>query len=120
MRARLSAAVGVALAVGLAAFYLTRPGAQPLVPPGGGGAGAPEAPDAIRTEEVQTILAADAIRAIDDPRFMTPARAGFVPSNAPVLGVSIDGVAHAYLLGLMSQHEIVNDQLRGRNIAVTW
>lgn len=113
------AAVGVALLVGLAAFYLTRPGAQPLVPPGGG-AGAPGAPDPIRSDEAQTIIGPDAISAIDDPRFMTPDRARFVPSNAPVIGVAIGGVAHAYLLGLMSQHEIVNDQLGGRSIAVTW
>lgn len=118
MRARLIAAIGVALAVGIAAFYLTRPGAQPLVPPGGGAA--PGAPDPIRSEEAQTILGPDSIRAIDDPRFMTPDKARFVPANAPVMGVSIGGEAHAYLLGLMSQHEIVNDRLGGRNIAVTW
>jgi len=114
------AAVGAALVVGFAAFYLTRPGAQPLVPPGSGGAGAPGAPDPIRSDEAQTILGPDAIRAIDDPRFMMPDKARFVPSNAPVMGVVIGGQAHAYLLGLMSQHEIVNDRLGGRNIAVTW
>ena len=119
MRARLVAAVGVALAIGLAAFYLSRPGAQPLVSPGGG-PGAPGAPDPIRSDEVQTILGPDAIRAIDDPRFMTPGKARFVPSNAPVMGVVIGGEAHAYLLGVMSQHEIVNDRLGGRSIAVTW
>ena len=119
MRARLLAAVGVAVAIGLAAFYLTRSGAQPLVPPGGG-PGAPGAPDPIRADEAQTILGPDAIRAIDDPRFMTPDKARFVPSNAPVMGVVIAGQAHAYLLGLMSQHEIVNDRLGGRSIAVTW
>jgi hypothetical protein len=121
VRARLIAAVGVALAVGLAALYITRPGALPLPSIGPGGtAGAPGAPDPIRSDEAQTILGPDAIRAIDDPRFMSPDKARFVPSNAPVMGVSVGGEAHAYLLGLMSQHEIVNDQLGGRNIAVTW
>jgi len=119
VRARLLAAVEVALAIGLAAFYLTRAGAQPLVP-AGGGPGATGAPDPIRSDEAQTILGPDAIRAIDDPRFMTPDKARFVPSNAPVIGVVIGGEAHAYLLGLMSQHEIVNDRLGGRSIAVTW
>ncbi len=120
MRAGVIAAVGVALVVGLAAFYITRPGAQPLVPPGGGAPGAPGAPDPIRGDEAQGILGPDAIRAIDDPRFMTPDKARFVPSNTPVMGVFIGGEAHAYLLGQMSQHEIVNDRLGGRNIAVTW
>lgn len=120
MRARLIAAVGVALVVGLAALYVTRPGAGPIPPLGGGAAGAPGAPDPIRSDEAQTILGPDAIRSIDEPRFMTPDKARFVPSNAPVLGMVIGGDAHAYLLGLMSRHEIVNDQLGGRNIAVTW
>ncbi len=121
MRTRLIAAVGVALAVGLAALYITRPGALPVPSIGpGGSAATPGTPDPIRSDEAQTILGPDAIRAIDDPRFMSADKARFVPSNATVMGVSVGGEAHAYLLGLMSQHEIVNDQLGGRNIAVTW
>ncbi len=37
-----------------------------------------------------------------------------------VLGVSINGDHRAYSTGLLSGHEIVNDTVGGRPIAVTW
>jgi hypothetical protein len=121
VKARLVAAIGVAFVVGLATFYFTRPGSVSEHPPGGGGAtGAPGVAAPIRSGEAQTILAPDAIQGIDEPRFLTPDKARFVPATAAVIGVSIGGEAHAYLIGLLSRHEIVNDRVGGRNIAVTW
>jgi len=75
------------------------------------------------TEEYQiiTLLPRDAIPAIDDPVFLTAeeADAEYTPDEL-VLGVNIDGDARAYSTGLLSRHEIVNDTVGGRKIAVTW
>ena len=37
-----------------------------------------------------------------------------------VIGVSVDGEHHAYGVAYLSSHEVVNDVLGGRPIAVTW
>ena len=37
-----------------------------------------------------------------------------------VIGVEIDGDARAYSIPYLSGHEIVNDTVAGRKIAVTW
>jgi len=75
------------------------------------------------TEEYQivTLLPRDAIPAIDDPIFLTAEEADeeYAPDEL-VLGVNIDGDARAYSTGLLSRHEIVNDTVGGRKIAVTW
>jgi hypothetical protein len=72
-------------------------------------------------EEMVTLLPRDAIRSIDNPRFYTAEEADseYDPQEL-VLGVVIDGQARAYSTGLLSSHEIVNDQISGHPIAVTW
>lgn len=71
--------------------------------------------------DIVTLLPPDAIPAIYDPTFLSPAEAA--QSYAPdelVLGVEINGDARAYSLPFLSGHEIVNDTVGGRPIAVTW
>jgi hypothetical protein len=74
-----------------------------------------------RTLEIVTLLSPDAIPAIDKPRLYSAAEADkeYAPEER-VLGVSIGGESRAYSTGLLSRHEIVNDVLGGRKIAVTW
>jgi hypothetical protein len=71
--------------------------------------------------EIVTLLPRDAIPAIDDPRFygVSEADQEYDPKEF-VLGVELDGEARAYSISLLSQHEIVNDTVAGRPIAVTW
>lgn len=71
--------------------------------------------------EIVTLLPPDAIPAIDNPRFITAEEADrqLVLSDL-VIGVSIDGEHRAYGAAFLSAHEIVNDTLGGRAIAVTW
>lgn len=74
-----------------------------------------------RTLDIVTLLPRDAIPAIDEPQFYSAAEAD--PEYAPdelVLGVSLDGDSRAYSTALLSRHEIVNDIVGGRKIAVTW
>lgn len=78
--------------------------------------------DAVESEyEIITLLPRDAIPAIDNPQFLTSQEAEeeYAP-NELILGVEFDGDARAYSTSFLSSHEIVNDTVGGRKIAVTW
>lgn len=71
--------------------------------------------------EIVTLLPPDAIPAINDPRFITLEEADKqLRLTDLVIGVSIEGEHRAYGAAFLSGHEIVNDTLGGRAIAVTW
>ena len=74
-----------------------------------------------RDLKIITILGRDGIPAILDPIFAN--RAASLAQMDPaerVIGVSINGESRAYPLNLLSRHEIVNDTVGGKAIAVTW
>lgn len=84
-----------------------------------------EEPDATSDGDVSlqivTLLPPDAIPAINNPSFITAGEAdGQLRLTDLVIGVSIDGEHRAYGAAFLSAHEIVNDTLGGRAIAVTW
>ena len=71
--------------------------------------------------EIVTLLPPDAIPAIDDPAIVSAAVADEqLRANDLVIGVSLGGEHRAYGAAFLSGHEIVNDMLGGRAIAVTW
>ena len=71
--------------------------------------------------EIVTLLPVDAIPAISDPSFVSAEEADDqYEHDELVLGVEIDGDARAYSIPLLSRHEIVNDVVGGKPIAVTW
>ena len=71
--------------------------------------------------EIVTLLPPDAIPAISDPSFVSAEEADDqYEHDELVLGVEIDGDARAYSIPLLSRHEIVNDVVGGKPIAVTW
>ena len=71
--------------------------------------------------EIVTLLPRDAIPAIDNPQFWTVEEAeGRYQPDELVIGVEFDGEARAYSVPFLSGHEIVNDTVGGRKIAVTW
>ncbi len=71
--------------------------------------------------KIITILGKDGIPAILDPQFISAAEgAEQMVGSERVLGVSINGDHRAYPLNLLSRHEIVNDQVGGVPVAVTW
>ncbi len=71
--------------------------------------------------EMRTVLPRDTIRAVLEPRFLAVDDAdGVYGQNEPVIGIEIDGFARAYSIPFLSEHEIVNDEIAGRKIAVTW
>lgn len=61
----------------------------------------------------------DGIPPIDRPAFVAAA-AGVVPDREPVIGFAHDGDARAYPLRVLVWHEIVNDVVGGRAVAVTY
>ncbi len=63
----------------------------------------------------------DGIPPIDKPRFVSLAAAeGFLDDREPVLAVDIGGRARAYPHQILIWHEIVNDTIAGRPIAVSY
>jgi len=71
--------------------------------------------------EIVTLLPRDGIPAIDNPEFLSVEEADeeYAPEEL-VIGVNYDGDARAYSIPFLSRHEIVNDTVGGRKIAVTW
>lgn len=69
---------------------------------------------------VITVLPPDAIPAVDAPRFVPADAAPFMQDDEPVLGVTDGRETKAYSAWQLNYHEIVNDTLSGRPIAVTW
>ena len=71
--------------------------------------------------DIITILGKDGIPAILDPQFISAAEAAEqMLDSERVLGVSINGDHRAYALNQLSRHEIVNDEVGGVPVAVTW
>lgn len=70
-----------------------------------------------------TVLPPDAIPALSNPEFISRQEAERVmQEEEPVLGLvdPVTGQAKAYSLWHLDRHEIVNDRLGGKPIAVTW
>ena len=61
----------------------------------------------------------DGIPSIDDPVFVPAAEAG-LSDDARIIGVEIGGDARAYPISILNWHEIVNDVVGGKPIAVTF
>jgi hypothetical protein len=62
----------------------------------------------------------DGIPAIDRPRFVSPGAARGLQADDLVVSVTVGGRARAYPLRILVHHEIVNDQLGGRALAITY
>ena len=75
-----------------------------------------------RDLDIVTLLPFDQIPSIDNPHFFPDLETAnlYYNDGELVLGVEIDGDARAYSVPLLSSHEIVNDVVGGKPIAVTW
>ncbi len=78
-------------------------------------------PSAVPYEDiVQGCPARDCIESIDDPQFVGADQAGHVDDDDLIIGVVIKGDARAYPQYIMNHHEIVNDRIGGKPVAVTF
>ncbi len=76
---------------------------------------------AVRHEEdiIVPVLERDAIRPIYRPEFI-PATAVKLDDDALVLGLALEGQVKAYPVDVLTFREMVNDELAGIPILVTW
>lgn len=72
-----------------------------------------------RCYALQQSTCRDCIPAITRPEFKRADEEGF-PDEEPVIGLSIGGEHRAYPMMFLSSHEIVNDEVAGVPVAVTW
>ncbi len=61
----------------------------------------------------------DGIPPIDEPKFVPVGRED-VDGREPVIALEVNGEAKAYPLQILTWHEIVNDEIGGRKVAVTF
>ncbi len=85
-------------------------------------------------EELQYGIGRDRIRAIDDPLFVLPddPRLLTIPPSGyrkqpvetaddlMVIGYVMEGEPRAYPTALLDQHEVVNDEFKGKPVSVGW
>ena len=62
----------------------------------------------------------DGIPSIDDPKVVPVSEITDLADTEPVIGVTVNGEARAYPLGILTQHEIVNDTIGGVPVTVTY
>lgn len=62
----------------------------------------------------------DGIPSLDDPVFVPADDASYLKGRDRVLGIAINGVAHAYPIRILNYHEIVNDVLGGKSVVITY
>jgi hypothetical protein len=62
----------------------------------------------------------DCIPSIDKPRFVAAGAAGFLDDDDIVMALELEGEARAYPVLILNYHEIVNDEIGGKPIAVTY
>lgn len=83
----------------------------------------PEVIATVDGDPIVRLLPPDAIAALENPAKLTAVaalREGKIRRNEMVIGVEIGGEACAYSIWALDHHEVVNDQLGGLPIAVTW
>jgi hypothetical protein len=64
--------------------------------------------------------ARDEIQSVDAPRFATLEEATWVLAENPVLGISLRGEARVYPVHLIERHQIVNDEIGGTPLLVSY
>ena len=62
----------------------------------------------------------DRIRSVDAPAFVPPQEATWSPPRVPVIGVALEDVARAHPVHLLEHHQIVNDEVNGVPVVVSY
>ncbi len=62
----------------------------------------------------------DGIPSIDQPKFLEASDAFYLKSNDLVIGVSVNDESKAYPIRILNWHEIVNDEVGGLSVVITY
>ncbi|MEN8177623.1 MAG: DUF3179 domain-containing protein [Pseudomonadota bacterium] len=62
----------------------------------------------------------DGIPAISEPKFVPAEDSDWLAPDARVLALELSGVAKVYPVSILNWHEIVNDQINGKSLIVTY
>ncbi len=81
----------------------------------------PGAPARIRLEEIVSGgVGFEGIPALDNPTTIPAAKAGYLNDGEKVFGALVGGEARAYPLRMLDWHEMLNDQLGGRPVTLSY
>lgn len=81
----------------------------------------PGAPSRIRLEEIVSGgVGFEGIPALDDPATIPAAKASYLRDNEKVFGVLLGGEARAYPLRMLDWHEMLNDEVGGRPVTLSY
>ena len=76
---------------------------------------------AVPVEDLHFGAVKDRIPPLDRPTFVSAAEApGWLTDGARVLGIEHNGVAKAYPVGILTYHELINDEVGGKPYLVTY
>jgi len=64
--------------------------------------------------------ARDGIPSIDEPKFLSTAEVDFLSDEEPGIALSLNGIDRFYPFQILVWHEIVNDELGGQEVLVTY
>ena len=73
-----------------------------------------------KEEVIDAGVGKDGIPSLDDPQFSTPEEIGPFFDDELVIGIEHQGQIKAYPLPILDWHEIVNDEINGLHLAVTY
>jgi hypothetical protein len=77
--------------------------------------------DVVPDSALVNVLSPDSIPSIDDPKFVDPSEAsGWLADREPVVSLELGEEARAYPAQILTWHEIVNDQVTGRPVTITY
>jgi len=63
----------------------------------------------------------DGIPSLNFPTFISAEQAdGLLKPDDVVMGIAVDGVAKAYPIRILNWHEVVNDEIGGQPVLVSW
>jgi len=62
----------------------------------------------------------DGIPSVDDPAFASVSEINYIPDNRRVIGIKVGNTIKAYPHQIMDWHEITNDQVEGKPVAITY
>src|SRR5919106_6255864 len=113
------AVAGVIVALGFGVLLVGCGGEDETRAPGGAAVEAPE-PLVDPSEIISGGPPPDGIPPIDEPEFQRVDEVDWLDDNEPVIAVEIDDDARAYPLQIMTWHEIVNDEVGGIPVSVTY